>query len=79
MASVLAVREQYDDRVMLTKLTSLGLSLEAAVDMRAQEKKIAQVYEMMAKEDQTTPCHREKRNLQVTTRVDENDDDDFKW
>ena len=79
MASILAVREQYDDRVMLTKLTSLGLSLEAAVDMRAQEKKIAQVYEMMAKEDQTTPCHREKRNLQGVTRVDENDDDDFKW
>ena len=79
MASILAVREQYDDRVMLTKLTSLGLSLEAAVDMRAQEKKIAQVYEMMAKEDQTTPCHREKRNLQGATRVDENVDDDFKW
>ena len=47
MAQIIAVREQYEDRVMLTKLTSLGLSLEAAVDMRAQEKKIAQVYEMM--------------------------------
>ena len=58
---------------------TLGLSLEAAVDIRAQEKKIAQVYEMMAKEDPAIPGHREKRNLQGATRVDENADDDFTW
>ena len=79
MAQILAVREQYDDRVMLTKLTSLGLSVEAAVDMRAQEKKIAQVYEMLKNKDLGSHNQSDQRNERVEKRVEERDNDAFEW
>ena len=79
MAQILAVREQYDDRVMLTKLTSLGLSVEAAVDMRAQEKTIAQVYEMLKNKDLGSHNQSDQRNERVEKRVEERDNDAFEW
>ena len=79
MAQIIAVREQFDVRVMLTKLTSLGLSLEAAVDMRAQEKKIAQVYEMMNNRNPESDNRSDRRNERGEKRVEEMDKDAFEW
>lgn len=77
MKEIMALRDQYDDREMLAKLSDLGLTVEAAVEMRTQEQ--LDHTDLLDKDNANKPGMTGVQAQNRKKSVDAKPIDDFEW
>ena len=79
MHQIIALRHETDDMENIAELTSIGLSFEAARDMRASERQIEAVYKVLNKKKETEKYTSAPPKVNREQRVEETAEEDYEW
>jgi hypothetical protein len=79
MHQIIALRHETDDMENIAELTSIGLSFEAARDMRANERQIEAVYKVLNKKKETEKYTSAPPKVNREQRVEETAEEDYEW
>ena len=79
MHQIIAQRQELDDMENIAELTSIGLSFEAARDMRASERQIEAVYKVLKKKKESDNNTTARPKDNQDQKVEGSAEEDYEW